>query len=240
MNIIMNGDIYLRRNPEYIDYTFEEIEELQMDKELIAEKFDMIREDIRDGKLKLDKIIINGETISPEKFEEEAEEAVRKVSEIADKMIEQGKPIYDSYKKFWVLIITDDGIRMVEQSDKTQKKVIKYDSAIEMEEEFISLREFLEKSEYLGKEYHVYGDFEALSMCSNDEEVTFDSVITYYAGDRAIIFNKKSNKFELSVAGEFNDNIIDYNIHINEEYRDKAEIYQVIYKQLSKKKGLNM
>ena len=175
MNIIMNGDIYLRRNPEYIDYTFEEIEELQMDKELIAEKFDMIREDIRDGKLKLDKIIINGETISPEKFEEEAEEAVRKVSEIADKMIEQGKPIYDSYKKFWVLIITDDGIRMVEQSDKTQKKVIKY-----------------------------------------------------------------SNKFELSVAGEFNDNIIDYNIHINEEYRDKAEIYQVIYKQLSKKKGLNM
>ena len=240
MNIIMNGDIYLKRNPEYIDYTFEEIEELQMDKELIAEKFDMIREDIRDGKLKLDKIIINGETISSEKFEEEAEEAVRKVSEIADKMIEQGKPIYDSYKKFWVLIITDDGIRMVEQSDKTPKKVIKYDSAIEMEEEFISLREFLEKSEYLGKEYHVYGDDEALSMCSNDEEVAFDSVITYYAGDRAIIFNKKSNKYELSVAGEFNDNIIDYNIHINEEFRDKTEIYQAIYKQLSKKKGLNM
>ena len=240
MNIIMNGDIYLKRNPEYIDYTFEEIEELQMDKELIAQKFDMIREDIRDGKFKLDKIIINGEKISPEKFEEEAEEAVRKVSEIADKMIEQGKPIYDSYKNFWVLIITDDGIRMVEQSDKIQKKVIKYDSAIEMEEEFISLREFLEKSEYLGKEYHVYGDGEVLPKCSNDEKVTFDSVITYYVGDRAIIFNKKSNKYELSVSGEFNDNIIDYNIHINEEFRDKAEIYQAIYKQLSKKKGLNM
>ena len=74
----------------------------------------------------------------------------------------------------------------------------------------------------------------------NGKQSDLYATVTYVFGNRALVDNRVTDKYEVIISDEFLANISSYGSDIHEEYRDKSELYQAVFKQLAKNKGLNM
>lgn len=241
MELLMNGDIYLKKEPDYVDYSFSEIEEMQMEKSMTLEVLEMTRKE-------LEQKVTKSSDMSEENKEkfligvnEELDKQIEELNQKEKEMLEKGKPIYDEYKNFWTLVCTDEGLQMVEQTNNGPKKIRKYSCKEEMEEDFISLRDLLANAQYFGREFIVPENLGGLLIVAiaNGEQQSSGFIATYFVGNRAIIFNKKTNKFELAIDSEILSTTMGQLPVDHDEYRDRAGLYQAIFKQLvesSKKK----
>jgi hypothetical protein len=233
MEILMNGDIYLRREPDYTEYSFSEIEEMKIEKEMIIEEIEMARKE-------LESKILGISSLSEEAKERiflgasgELDKKIDQINKREEKLLEKGKANFDEYKNFWTLVCNEEGLQMIEQTSNGQGKTRKYFNKKEMEEDFISLRDTLKESIYLGREFLVPEEVDGLlifSFGANTQSSGF--IATYFIGDRAIIFNKKNNRFELAVAEELLPKTMGQMPIVHDEYRDKGELYQAIFKQI--------
>lgn len=243
MEILMNGDIYLKREPEYIEYSFEELEEMKMEKEMII---NLIEENRRE----VEKRVLESEDLSEEYKEQfliglqgECDKEIEELNQKEEKL-EKGKPDYNGYKNFWTLVCFDDGLQMVEQTDNDQRNVRRYPDKAAMEKEFVSLREFLKNAEYLGIEYFIPEDIgEGLLMLAigcNGSQQSSGIIATYYDDDRAIVYNKSNNKYELAFQEDIIPKTVGRRVLRDGEFEDKAELYQAIFKQLCNNKKNNL
>ena len=208
MGLIINGDIYIKKSPDYKELTIEEIEQLQLEREEIISNCDL------------------------------PEEEIEKLNQDVEEMLEKGKPIFDGYRSFWIIILGDDAIKMVEQSSNGNQLVRVYKNLEEMEKEFISLRDLLPSARFYGKEFftteeigEVLPPFAIEKMKSNP-----GPILTYVFGDRGITVNQKSNEFKMVDIREFISNSRAMDITQHDEYNKPSEVYQSISKQLYKKK----
>lgn len=240
MEILMSGDIYLKKEPDYVDYSFSEIEQMQMEKQMLFDTLEMARKEMEQRIRKCSDI---SETKKEEFLvgaNEELDKEIERLNKNESEMLEKGKPLYDEYKNFWSLICTDESLNMVEQTTEGPKKIKKYSNKEEMEKDFISLRELLKDAEYLGIEYfipeRIGGGLLMLAISMDGSQKSSGIIATYFSGDRAIVFNKKDNKFELALHEDIVPKSIGRRVLTNGEYKDKAELYQAIFKQLTKGK----
>lgn len=236
MQVLISGDIYLKKEPIYEEYSFSEIEEMQMEKAMMLAAIEETRSEI-------EKRLSKSSDISEETKEKfligangELDKQIEELNEKETNMIEKGKPNYDEYKNFWVLLCTDTGLQMFEQTNKGQGKIRKYPNKEEMDKDFISLRELLVNAQYFGREFIVpekAGDLLIVSIGNTGSENPSGFIATYFVGDRAIIFNKKTNKFELAIDQEILSTTMGQLPFDHEEYRDRSELYKAIFKQLA-------
>ena len=235
MAIMMNGGLYLKREPDYVELTLEEIE-----------KFTMLR---------------NWLIESISRSNPDSEDIVNELRADTEETIEKGAPVLDSYKHIWVSLVDKDGIRMIEKDGNKDAEPKTYNTLKEMEKDFISLIDVLETAEYKGEEYIMLTEIEEPTIVTLGEDnsliskvlknassirVLLDgaekepgSIVTYVYGNRAIIFDPQTEKYEVVVASEFLPKTAGVKKEKHYEFNNPSELYYAILKQVhSKKKKL--
>lgn len=232
MEILMSGEIYLKRGPEVIDMNPVEEDFNDIDDDFGEDEFfENFIENLRNNS------DVSEETI--ESLIKSHESAKDNNNEIRD---------YSGCSSFWMSIIGENGIKMIEKSEipsLASTKDIK--NKQELDEQFIRLRVFLEKAEYVGKTFHRTKPIVNMSI---DGTITKD--MSYYGGFSAlgnsilVLYATKDHMIAVNnneLTGERSFSVISskyiedgnykFEGEVNEEYRDKAELYQAIFKQLT-------
>ena len=130
MNIIYNGEIYLKRGPEIIDprnsIEYQELEDTISDIE-----FELSKE-------------------NPDLSKAEYLEPLQAYKDILDS--KKSITNYSGTNSFWELY-TNDGKHIAMKSNEQHPLIKDYNSVEEMNKDFIKLTEFLKKSTYVGMEF---------------------------------------------------------------------------------------
>ena len=130
MNIIYNGEIYLKRGPEIIDprnsIEYQELEDTISDIE-----FELSKE-------------------NPDLSKAEYLEPLQAYKDILDS--KKSITNYSGTNNFWELY-TNDGKHIAMKSNEQHPLIKDYNSVEEMNKDFIKLTEFLKKSTYVGMEF---------------------------------------------------------------------------------------
>ena len=247
MKIIMNGDIYIKREPYYVEYSFEELELQNMKIDLETEKIKEIREAmIEYGKNEL--------KLSGNKLEEYIlslnESCDKKYKELEKKKLEineKGKPIFDGYNSFWTLSYNENNIKMIEQEASKATKT--YKTIEDMEKDFISLREVLSTAQFEGRQFGIgLRISETFCISIQPKNTPIDGpILTHCYGDRGIVYIPydmdidnipKKEGYELVDLRDFLSNVSRISKVIREDFNNPPEIYQKIFEQIyNKEKG---
>lgn len=121
MELLMTGDIYIKRNPDYVECRFEEIEENIMIIEMNIKQLEDRCEIMENIKSKSSNEDWWKDSLS-EKTLKSTYKRIENLNQKKIDIIENGKPIYNGYYNFWVSIINEYGIKMVEQSTNKKSK----------------------------------------------------------------------------------------------------------------------
>lgn len=217
MEILMSGELYLKNEPERIETSPVSFEE--------EEAFEMFVEELK-----------NNPNV-PEDFIEgmiEDHEAEKDEKE-------KGIPDYSGCDNFWISIIRDDGIAMVEQDSIPELGLVKkFKTKEEVDEKFIRLRVFLDKAKYVGKKFRRTKAVKTRTMTG---EILMDasyryahSITVLYALDNIMIavedgpFSSKK-RFLVISPRYLEDGNYEFYGEQNNEYMDKPEVYQAILQQ---------
>ena len=247
MKILMNGDIYIKKTPDYEEFTFEELEIINMKLDLGIEKVEEMRETmINHGKNVLK---LSGTELEVYLFSVN-ESCTKKIKDLEKKKIEmneEGKPIFDGYRSFWVLFYDGNTIKMKDQSSEASDKT--YNTIEEMEKDFISLRDFLATAEFDGSEFTIgmkINDIMCISIHPNKKK-EYGPILTYTYEDRGIIYIPrdmdigdvpKKEGFEFVDLRDFLSNTSGISPLTHDEFKNPSELYQKIFKQIhDKEKG---
>ena len=217
MEILMTGEIYLKKGPTLIkpEESFAETEEFDL----------MIQELKEDPNVPKDYIEY---LISNHQKEEE-----RKEKGILD---------YTGCNSFWMSVIKDDGIYMVEKSNSPVLDVVrKYNSKEEVDRDFIRLRVFLEKAKYVGKKFKRTKVLEVThsdgGLSLHSDYLFIPSTILYAMGDCSIVLSEygflDEKKFSVMSSQYIKDGNYEIMDGVNDEYKDQAALYQKVLHQLT-------
>lgn len=214
MEILMSGEIYLKRGPRIIPG------------QDVSNRNDN-RLDIIEEHLKTDP------NASPEELEK-----FRKFRDLVRDSVTVERKDYSGCESFWISIVEDDCIRMVECGHPYSNEK-RFENKEEIEKEFIRLRVFLDQAEYIGKY------FKRSKPCAEgslaDRSYTHDSnSLVLYATDSILLIQRetpyfKDKKFEIISSKYLEDGNYGFVGKVNDEFRDKPELYQAIFKQLTDK-----
>lgn len=230
MEILMNGDIYVKKRGKYPRYTkkhskakydyyshyspITSIVELLDEKEKNATKPSVGR-----------KIVLKVlKTIFPDPARE-----LREVLEQLEK-----EPFNETSKgsnTFWILDVEEDGLKLIEQNIFSKQKTKKYKSKEELEKDFVSLRDFFSEAEYIGRHFlrtePLYGN---MNFTIPDDQIT----VLYATKDLMLIENNimGNKKFQMLPPRYLRDGKYTFYGEKNLEYLDTPELYQAIFKQI--------
>ncbi|MCR5787633.1 MAG: hypothetical protein K6G37_00855 [Bacilli bacterium] len=161
---------------------------------------------------------------------------IDELMELRDSIIAQDGTIdYSGMSGFWISIIEEDKIKMVclaeEQLDFP--KVIYYDNEKGLEEDFISLIDFLDKGKYIGQKFRTLNENLKGSKLSYFSDDLRPLVLYEYNELFLVLYNK--SRYEMMSPFFTKDG--DYEIYgkVVDGYKDKPAIYQEIFKQVSDK-----
>ena len=220
MGIVINGDVYLKRNPDFQELTHEDMERLSISKIKILSTTPRTK-----AEAELNKTMLMG----------------------INNIFKNGKPIIEPYKHFWTVSIAGDGISMIEQTSDVTPTVKKYNNSEEVEKEFVSLKNFLSEASFMGEElimgkplgsatFGIGGNriakIEELGILPQGEA----PIVLYTFKDRAIIFNQRAKAYEIIVTSDLVSKIFGTYPGKHDEFNKTDEVYQAIYKQTCKKK----
>lgn len=243
MERIINGDIYIRRIPGFIPLPDNEKIEVEEERDYLlseAEKKydeDCISIEENENISKIEKGVLL------EILDNNYEKLKHEIISRGEIMTEKGMPDVKGFRTFWILDCLGETIKLVEQTDDIPRREEKFSSIPEMNKEFMSLREALAVGEYYGNDYYFKQAEDSMQkepIKVNGKQSDLYATVTYVFGNRALVDNRVTDKYEVIISDEFLANISSYGSDIHEEYRDRSELYQAVFKQLTKNKGLNM
>ena len=215
MEILMSGEIYLKRGPRIIPNN-----DISNRNE---ERFDLLEEDFK-----------TDPNISPESLKR-----FREFRELISGSNTVERKDYSGCSSFWVSIVDDDGIRMVENLSPIGD-VKTFDTKNEIDKEFIRLRVFLDQANYVGRYFKRTKPFANGSYVDRSFMHDTNSLVLY-ATDSILIIQRetpyfKNQKIEIISSRYLEDNNYEFIGKINEEFKDKPKLYQLVFKQLTDKK----
>lgn len=241
MKLLMTGDIYIKRNPDYIECSFEETEE----------KIMIIDMQIKEQEARCEKMEnIKSKSETEDWWKDSATKEILnstygRIEELKQKkknILEKGKPNYNGYYNFWVLIINDNGIKMVEQSND-KKSVKAYKTMEDMKKDFISLRDVLSTAKFEGRQFSIGLKIsETFCISIQPENTPIDGpILTYSYRDRGIIYIPKDidindipkkEGYELFDIRDFLSNTSRISPIVHNEFNNSSEVYQQIFQQI--------
>lgn len=216
MGILMSGEIYLKIRPDW------------------SSLGDTIR-----------RMRIKNEDYDDMEYEEDFalhdEEYFEHLMEM-QKMMEEKFPDWYGCDKFWVSIIHEEGILMVQHDYlKAQAKKL-YRDEEHLSQRFISLREFLRDAEYVGKYFR---RTEPIDDC-NKEDTTYmskdpDNLALFKTKDAMIISTTFAGEQQFKIVDRryLADGKYEFFGNYNDEYNDKADMYQAVFEQLRRNRKKN-
>ena len=219
MDLLMNGEIFIKRGPEIIKYDKEKHEENKKRTE------------------KLRNEMLNDPS-APSAFLN-AMFTLSKVEKIVDEAYD--KPTYAGCDSFWTLFLSDKGIEMNEREVSieepnpgiTSKRL--FNTEEEVDSRFISLADFLDNAEFVGKRFK--------ASAKKQIDMYTKSILLYKTNDIWLTYEK--NRL-LGTEGFFirsrrpGIERLNYKTYgrTHKEFKDKSEVYFSIFKQLTKDQGL--
>lgn len=214
MEILMSGEIYLKRGPRIIPS--KDVSNRN------DERLDMIEEHLK-----------TDPKASPEELEK-----FRYFRDLVRDSVTVERKDYSGCDSFWISIVEDDCIRMVEMERPYATEKV-FETKEDLNKEFIRLRVFLEQAEYIGRY------FKRTKPCAEgplaDRSYTHDSnSLALYATDSILLIQSetpyfKDKKFEIISSKYLEDSNYEFIGKVNNEFRDKPELYQAILRQLTDK-----
>ena len=211
MELLINGDIYIKIEPDIIKPNEEKIEEL---KEKI---YDL---DFLDAH--------NGITSKTEKERECLENSIEKLQE--------EKLDYNYTDNFHILKITEKGINLY-CYDMFGKKIINKCNNRELKEKYVRLVDFLLKANYIGKIF-VRTEPTMINNCidrSYMNQDPYETITTLYQTEYAMLVNYKTqngNYFQMINPQYLMDKKYTFIGNKNRMYEDKKETYKEIIDQI--------
>ena len=134
-------------------------------------------------------------------------------------------------ENFWLIFATEANIKMY---NCNSKEVETYPNAEDVDSNFISLEEFIEKSTYVGKNLVIPAGTE---VNKNGKSVFYTEdkdkyIILYHLEDRIIIRDLESGEYKIVAKG--NPKFQNYSVkkEVNPEYSNKEEVYLDIVRQI--------
>ena len=212
MDIVYNGEIYLKKGPEVYDPAFD-IKEIDSKIEALESlgKQDFI-------------------TMITIKMGKELKSTLEK---------QKGKLDYSGTDLFW-RIYTSDGENIIMKNDYSVRE---YNSTSEVKKLYIKLLEFLNTSQYIGKEFvrtkpiSTNGMIDKSFTHSKDEE----NIVLYATKDLLLALKREIDKgkmmSEYILINDYytKDRNYLFTGKTNTEYQDKTKVYRQIRKQLERK-----
>lgn len=220
MNIIYNGEIYLKRGPEIIDprnsIEYQELEDTISDIE-----FELSKE-------------------NPDLSKAEYLEPLQAYKDILDS--KKSITNYSGTNSFWELY-TNDGKHIAMKSNEQHPLIKDYNSVEKMNKDFIKLTEFLKKSTYVGMEFVrtkpivTYDNkFDRSFMKINPLLEEEKHIVLFAMQDLFLIrviddpFIK--DRYELVNSKYTLDGNYKFIGKVYSEYKDKTKVYKEIYEEL--------
>ena len=226
MIILMTGEIYLKKGPKIV---MPNIEDYMDD-----EEFEAFIEDLR----------INSNA------SEELINSLIEEHEKDKKIMETGLKDYSGCDSFWMSIIEEEGIRMVEKNDfqlQNMEKVFR--TKEEIDREFIRLRVFLEKAQYVGKYFKRTAPLDRIEPNGiRMRDINYNrgpvETLILYADDHLMLaiqtrklLSYETKRFCIISPKYLEDGNYEIYGEVNNEYDDTGELYYAILKQLTDNKN---
>lgn len=215
MDIIYNGEIYLKKGPEIYNPSAD-IKEID---EKIEELQKLFTED-------------------PNLFTLGVIELSKSVKSSLEK--ERGKLDYSGTDTFWRLY-TNDGINLLMKNNFQERK---YNGVEEMKRIYMKLSEFLNESSFIGKEFvrttpirmNGMTDTSYTSPLKEKNIVLYANNDLFLAVKRKIEQDKLLERYILINSNYIKDRNYEFYGNIYSEYKDKTKVYKLIRRQLEKEK----
>lgn len=215
MDIIYNGEIYLKKGPEIYNPSAD-IKEID---EKIEELQKLFTED-------------------PNLFTLGVIELSKSVKSSLEK--ERGKLDYSGTDTFWRLY-TNDGINLLMKNNFQERK---YNGVEEMKRIYMKLSEFLNESSFIGKEFVRTAPIRKNGMLdtSYTSPLKEKNIVLYAKNDlflavkRKIEQDKLIESYTLINSNYIKDRNYEFHGNIYSEYKDKNKVYKLIRRQLKKEK----
>ena len=159
-----------------------------------------------------------------------------------DAVLEESKPeldfgSFDGCLSFWQAYDDENGIDLIERSMMpSENLILHFNSEEEINKEFISLNEFLEKATFVGRKWRIPGSDRFAEMLNSDRE-------------RTVLYEYDNMSLALDIHTEFglmfalmlrdpeaygkNNCLCEVNNEV-EAYKDKAFTYKKVYNYLSR------
>ena len=142
----------------------------------------------------------------------------------------EGEDDYSGCNEFWVSMIDENGINMIEQSLLNTTK--RFANKQELDKSFTRLTDFLEHARYVGRYFK-----RTKPVNSNDKSYMEDdnSALVLFATDRLMLIKYSgfdSEKFEMLSPRYFEDGNFEFYGEFVGEYSDKTSLYQAINEQI--------
>ena len=226
MEILMTGELYIKKVPDTVE----------IQPPIVSTKFGTFEIE-NEGDLES---VLSDLRTDPDADEKEIEEIIEMYEETEE--LKGNNTDFSSRRSFWMSYVGEKGILMLEQTDEpeyTSKKA--YRSKEDLDEDFIRLRVFLENAKYIGRNFKrtepIYG-LDAMTNEDVDTSYVNTDQLALYGNDDCILIlsnneNDKSPKFSIVPYKYLDDGKYKFEGEVNNEYMDKAELYQAIFKQLT-------
>ena len=205
MGLLINGDIYIKIEPEIVEPD--------------PDKIKIIDDNLYDLAYKEEKY---GITDGTETIKKQLEEMKEQLLEL--------QYDYSNTEKFHILNITEDSLNLI-SFNRIGEKYIKKCSIEELNDKYIRLVDFLEEAKYIGKKFKRTEPLEILNSKIIDymNEDSYSSTTIIYKTDYAMLAlhkSKHSHYFEMIKPIYFIDK--NYKLIGKEEntYNDKKEMYK--------------
>lgn len=145
---------------------------------------------------------------------------------------------YTGCNSFWMSVVNDDGIYMIEKINSKTTGITKiYNTKEEVDKDFIRLRVFLEKAKYIGKKIIRTELLEDSQGELYSNYMYTPALILYAKGDCSIVLQEFNsiNEEEFSVMPSqfISDGKFEIMDGATEKYKNPTEVYSKILKQLT-------
>ena len=207
MKILMNGDIYIKIQPDVIEPDKNQIEKLK------DKLYELDYEEAQ-----------NGITAKTQQIREKFEKCLKKITE--------EKINYTQIDNFHILKITENGLEMICYNKIGKKESNKCDIK-KIKEKYVRLLDFLKEAKYIGKEFI---RTEPLLKDGNKDtsyikQDPYESTTVLYKTDYAMLVEYKSRHvhyFEMLKPEYFIDNNYTFIGNTQKIYENKKETYMEV------------
>ncbi len=220
MNIIYNGEIYLKKGPEIINPR-NSIEYQELEDTIADIEFELSKE-------------------NPDLSKAEYLEPLQAYKSILDS--QENIINYSGTNNFWELY-TSDGKHIAMRSNELHPLIKDYNGIEEINKDFIKLTDFLKKSTYVGREFI---RTKPIITCDNKHDRSFMKINPILEKEKHIVLYAMQDLFLIRVIDDpfikpryelvNSKYTLDGNYkfigEVYSEYKDKAKVYREIYEEL--------